>query len=326
MTTDTNKINRVINETSTKVDAVEVINWFSSSIEGQQHLSDMLDRDAYLMEGDDTIGNSLTPLRSDKLFRKIDRDIRVKKIRKVSLRVAAVVLPIIVFIGIAFYFNTRLALFEKTTYTDLYIPKGEIGRLFFQDGTEVHLNSDTRIRYPQRFALRKRDIYLDGEAYFNVASNKKRPFIVHSQNTSVEVLGTSFNIDAHSGNEIIRIVLDEGRTSFNVSQNSYMMSPGQKIEYNKNTGQTTLYNLSKPSNASLWKDNIIYFYDTPLEEVINTLERKYNVEFLVQSPEALNYTYTITTKQFYIDDLLDELQKIAPVKFNLQKNKIFVSI
>ncbi|HCB00204.1 MAG TPA: anti-sigma factor, partial [Porphyromonadaceae bacterium] len=65
---------------------------------------------------------------------------------------------------------------------------------------------------------------------------------------------------------------------------------------------------------------------TPLAEVIKTVERKYNVHFHVQSPEALNFSYTLTTKQLHLEDLLNELQKIAPVKFQYKGDNVFVSI
>ena len=124
-----------------------MVEWFSSSIEGQQALSDMIDRDAYLMEGDPHTGRSFTPLQSDLLFSNIERKIRLRQIRKQTLRVAAVLLPLLLITGFGLYINSRTSLFEGTTYTELYVPKGEDARIFFQDGTEVFLNADTRIRY-----------------------------------------------------------------------------------------------------------------------------------------------------------------------------------
>lgn len=323
---DKNIINRVIAESASKKEAVEVVDWFSSSIEGQQCLSDLLDKDAYLMESEPNIGRSFTPIQSDVLFKKIDRTIYQNRIRKNLLRVAAVLLPLLLVTGLGFYLNNQTDIFAETTYSEVYVPKGEDARIFFQDGTEVFLNADTRIRYPNKFGLRKREIYLDGEAYFNVVSNRNRPFIVHAQHTETEVVGTSFNVRAYGNSSTIEVVLDEGRTSFHVHQNSYPMLPGQKIEYDKSTGRTTLRNLINPSNASLWKKNILHFYDTPLAEVIKELERRYDVEFHVQKPEALSYSYTLTTKQPGIENVLKELQKISPVKFIVEGDMITVTI
>jgi len=122
-----------------------------------------------------------------------------------------------------------------------------------------------------------------------------------------------------------RVVLDKGKVAFETEQSSYAMSPGQQIEYDKITGKITLQNLMHPSNLSLWKNNVIFFYDTPLAEVIKVLERRFNVEFNVQNQDVLNYSYTITTKQSSIDSVMKELQKIAPVKFHLMENQVHVS-
>ena len=319
-------VKKVIAENASKREAREVVEWFSDSIEGQQYLSDMIDRDAYLMEGDPNTGQSFTPLQSDLLFTRIDRKIRFSHVRKLSLRIAAVLLPFILVVGIGWYVNSRTSLFEGTTYTELYVPKGEDARIFFQDGTEVYLNADTRIRYPERFGWLRREVWLDGEAYFNVKENKRRPFEVHSQNTTVEVLGTSFNVNSYRESDKIRVTLDEGIVAFRTRHNGYTLSPGQQAEYDKITGQLVVTNLMHPSNLSLWKSNVLYFYDSPLAEVISVLERKYNVEFNLLTPEALTYSYTLTTRQQTLDSVLLEMQKIAPVRFTLRENGVDVSL
>lgn len=323
---DRNTINRVIAETASRAEAVEVVDWFSSSIEGQQCLSDLLDKDAYLMESDPDIGKSFSPLQSDLLYTKINKNIRHHRIRKNLLKVAVVLLPVLFITGLGFYLNREAGFFSEATYSEVYVPRGEDARIFFQDGTEVFLNADTRIRYPDKFGLRKREVYLDGEAYFTVTSGKKRPFIVNAQNTRVEVKGTSFNVNTYADNDKIEVVLDEGSVLFHVHQNSYSLLPGQKIEYDRITGLTTLRNLINSSNASLWKKNVLHFYDTPLVEVIKVLERKFDVQFQVEAPAALNYSYTLTTRQPAIENVLKELQKISPVKFMVKGNIITVSI
>lgn len=319
-------VNSVIQGTATREEAQNVVDWFSSTIEGQQFLSDMLDKDAYLLEVDSHLSDSLSPLQSDNLYKKIEKTIYEKQLRRKTFRAAAVLLPLLLMAALGYLFNDHTDVFHETTYAELFVPKGEDARLIFQDGTEVFLNADTHIRYPEKFGLRKREVWLDGEAYFNVNPQHKRPFVVHAHNTRTVVTGTSFNVKAYGDSEKIQVVLDEGKTSFNVLQSSFPMLPGQQIEYDKITGRTSLYNLVRPSNASLWKKNVVYFYDTPLAEVMETLERKYNVEFHVQSPKALEYSYTLTTKQATIDEILDELHKISPVNFKHQDNKIFVSL
>lgn len=320
-------ISKVISETASKEEARDVANWLSTTIEGQQHLSDMLDRDAYLMETEPLEEYTLSEVRSDRLFKRIDAKVRENRLRKVSFKAAAILLPLIIITGFTLFVVSERDLWGKPTYAEIYVPKGEDARIFFQDGTEVFLNADTRLRYPDKFGLgKKREVYLDGEAYFNVQSNRRKSFIVHAQNTKTEVLGTSFNVNAYSNNNTVQVVLDEGKTSFHVNTHSYPMLPGQLIEYDKNTSRITLSNLMHPSRASLWKEKTHYFYDTPLAEVMKVLERRYDVQFHVKAPKALEYSYTITTRQPDINGVLHELSKITPVKFTMEGSAVIVSL
>lgn len=319
-------VKRVISETATPEEAREVVNWFSSSMEGLQCLSDMLDRDAYLMETEFNNVPPISPLQSDLLFSRITKKMRNRRIRRISLGVAAALLPLLLFVGFGIYLDSQADLFGKTEYAEIYVPKGEDAHIYFQDGTEVFLNADTKIRYPRKFGLWRRTVHLEGEAYFNVSSGKQRAFVVRTGNAFVEVLGTSFNVNAYGTDEEIRVILDKGKVSFNTPLNSYSMLPGQQIVYNKTNGESVIQNLSKPSNFSLWKNNIIYFNDTPLPKVLQILERRFNVSFDVQDAGVLRYSYTITTRQTSIENILYELQKIAPVKFTMGENNILVSL
>ena len=111
---------KVIAENASKQEARDVVEWFSGSIEGQQALSDMIDRDAYLMEGDPHTGRSFTPLQSDLLFSNIERKIRLRQIRKQALRIAAVLLPLLLITGFGFYIF-RPVLFQQITVVIILI-------------------------------------------------------------------------------------------------------------------------------------------------------------------------------------------------------------
>lgn len=316
---------KVINRTSTRESAKSVANWFSTTIEGQQTLSDMIDRDAYLMEVEQK-EKQISPIQSEILLSKIHKEIRNKRDLSIVLRVAAVIVPLIFVLGFTLYLNSSVDLFGKSAYTEIYVPRGEDARILFQDGTEAFLNADTRIRYPKKFGLRKREIYLEGEAYFNVAGNSKRPFIVNTGNTNVKVLGTSFNVKSYKSDDEIQVVLDNGQIEFNTPIDSYNIRPGQQIVYNKLNGKHIVKNLSRSANTSLWKENIIYMNDMPLSEVLLLLERKFDVSFTINNPEALKYSYTLTTRQFVVDSVLRELQKISPVIFNNDEGNIEVGL
>lgn len=318
-------LKKVIEEKSSKEQARQTVDWISSSIEGQQALSEMIDRDAYLME-DEFLNVKISSVQSDKILSNILRDIRRKHIRKVTFSVAAVVIPLVLLLGWVVLSNPDVQIFGNPTYAEIYVPRGDNARIFFQDGTQVYLNADTKIRYPKKFGLFKRKVSLSGEAYFIVSPNKHRPFIVNTGSADVRVLGTSFNVKAYNDDEQIKVVLDEGKITFDTPTNRYKVAPGQQIVYDKTAGACTIQNLPQSSNISLWKYQITYLNDTPLSEVIRTLERKYDVSFHIKDREALKYTYTLTTRQTSLEEILSELQKIAPVKFMKKGAEIEVSL
>lgn len=313
---DKKSIENVISGVSTKEEAREVAYWFSSSVEGQQCLSDMLDKDAFLMEEElNDPRNTISSYRSDVLLAKINRQISRKKTIRLALGVAAVLLPLVLMTGFMLRLGSRYDLFGNGHYAEIYVPKGEKMQLLFQDGSRAYLNSDTRVRYPEKFALLNREIFLEGEAYFQVAANKKRPFVINTGETSVKVLGTSFNVNAYKDNREIRVVLDEGEIIFAVRNNEYKLNPGQKFIYDTENKQLYLVNVRDSGEESLWKSNYIRLDDTPLEETLKVLDRKFDIPFKVLDKQALAYSFNLLTEDKSLNYILNELEKIAPIKF-----------
>lgn len=318
-------ISRVISGHATKKEAREVVEWFSTTPEGQACLSEMIHNDAHLLDAEGLEGfgeKSLSPILSQKILAEINRQIHRKTIRRLVMRVAAVLIPFVILAGFTFYTNSRVDLFGISEYSEIYIPKGEKNRILFQDGSQAFLNSDTKIRFPLKFGLTERRIQLEGEAYFKISTNSKRPFIVQMNDKKVKVTGTSFNVKAYKSDKTMNIVLDEGRISFLTPQNSYFLLPGQQAIYNNETGECTINSLEKSTEASLWVKDVLKFKDTPLPEVLKTLNRVFNVEFQIKNPEVYKYTYTLTTESTSLEKITKELEKIAPVRFRIQDDKV----
>jgi ferric-dicitrate binding protein FerR (iron transport regulator) len=286
-----------------------------------------MDHEAAFIESNPDRYSDLSAVQSANMLAVINKRIRIKKTRRIYWQVAAALIPLILVVGLTIRLNSQVNLFGKTVYSEVYVPKGKQEHIIFQDGSEAYLNSDTRLRYPRKFGLSKREIFLQGEGYFNIATNKRRPFIVRINNTDVTVLGTSFNVHAFKEDNEMKILLDKGSIVFNTPQNSYQILPGQQAVYDVLTGKCVIDYVDKPYEVSVWKDNIVLFRDTPLADVIKTLNRRYNVEFAILNPKALTYTYTLTTNQTSLENIVKELEKIAPVKFSIRKdNSIIVSL
>jgi exonuclease SbcC len=127
--TSNDMVNRVLHGSASKGEAQNVVEWFSTSIEGQQYLSDMLDKDAYLFEVDPHMGESLTPLQSDHLYKKIEKTIYDKQLRRRAFKAAAVFLPLLLIAALGYLINDHTRIFEETSYAELFVPKGEDARV-----------------------------------------------------------------------------------------------------------------------------------------------------------------------------------------------------
>lgn len=320
-TPDKNIINKVIAGQASKEEANEVVNWFAST-EGQEHLAELINQHALQLEMEGVDESTIPPFLSKKILQQINDQLRRKRIQRTILRIAAVLIPFVFIVGFAVFTNSRVDLFGVSDYAEIYIPKGEKTRILFQDGSMAIINSDTKIRYPQKFGLINREIQLEGEAYFQIAKNSKRPFIVKLNKTEVEVLGTSFNVKAYKNDKYQNIVLDNGKIIFDTPQNDYNMSPGQEAIYDNATGKCQINSLEKSSDASEWVNDVILFKDTPIADVLKTLNRMYNVEFDIVDPNVYKYTYTLTTNKTSLDKIFIELEKITPLSFQFENDKL----
>lgn len=323
-----NQIEKVLAGLATPEEAREVAKWFATD-EGSAYISNNFDADinSIPLEDADLLIDHSVP--SEKMFQKINARIRSKLIRRWTFRAAAVLLPLVLILGLYLHLNTRVDIFGAGEYAEIYVPKGERMQMIFQDGTKVYINSDSYMRYPRKFGISERTVELKGEAYFVVAKNKNRPFVVNLNGPSIRVLGTSFNVDAYPENDDIKVNLDEGRINLKLlSDVEVPVSPGECVVYNKNTKSYRVNRNTDTGASSVWKSNVISFKDTPLDEVFSRLSRWYNVDFEVEDDIPSDLHITLVSRHTLIEKVLEDLVKISPLSFRYdeQSAKVYVSL
>jgi ferric-dicitrate binding protein FerR (iron transport regulator) len=161
---------------------------------------------------------------------------------------------------------------EKTTRI------GEKSTITFLDGTKITLNADSKLKYSNMSIEGKREVYLDGEAYFEVSPNKELPFIVHSGGLSTKVLGTKFNVKAFEGENEIVVSLVEGRVTINANNNEKTLSSKQQLTYDTKTGKEKISSFNFEEVIG-WKENVLVFNNVSLEKALVKIERAYGVKF-----------------------------------------------
>ena len=315
------QIEEVLAGIASPEDAKYVAEWFATE-EGSAYLEAAMTLDSELIKNDFADLYVDHDIPSKKILEQIRKNIRIKKLKRICFRVAAVLIPVVLIVGLYMQLNSKVDLFGTSEYEEVVVDKGERIQIMFQDGTKVYINSDSKLRYPKKFALNTREVYLEGEAYFVVAKNKNRPFIVNLSGPAIHVLVTSFNVQDYPEYKDIVVCLDEGNINLTLpTEKKYPVQPGDRLVYNKDIQQCTISKMNDMQRLSMWKQNVIVFKDTPLPEVIKILNRWYNVEFKVEDENVLKYVYTLTSDNTLLEKVLMDLEKIAPVKFEYNEDK-----
>lgn len=313
-------INHVLAGESTPETAREVAAWFATA-EGSSYLEShiMANFEDPVIANDAEISGENIP--SEKILREIQGKITRRRLLRHIGKVAAIVFPFILLISSFVFMNTRINLFGAIAYEEIYVPKGENMQIIFQDGSKVYLDSDTRLKYPKKFAFGKREVYLDGQGYFEVNSNKNWPFIVNLSGPSIKVLGTSFNVNAYSADDEITVRLDEGKIRMNTYLDfTYNLSQGDLLTYDRKTKKCSIVS---NSNTIINKENYakkeILFVNASLDQVIKTLNRKYNIEFNKYDKNFDDIKFSIEFKNDSIEEVISELEKISTIRFEYNR-------
>lgn len=167
----------------------------------------------------------------------------------------------------------------------LLVPKGGEYILTLEDGTVVHLNSQSVLEFPVHFAKAKREVYLEGEAFFRVEHTGDLPFIVHTRSMDIHVTGTEFNVRAYHGESKIQTTLSRGRVNVMVDGNRYDLLPDQQAELDLTSMSTTVREV-EAQDYTAWTEGLFVFKDRRLEEIMNELARWYDFEVFYQNPEV----------------------------------------
>ncbi len=315
-------IQSVLDNQASRKQARVVLKWFRTP-EGEQFLSSLIDEDIERIKMRELVGSSKVDV--DKLYAEFERRIRRKAFRRLLFRVAAVILPLAMVSSIGLMLDSKVDIFNYSEIIEVVADGGDRIQVVFQDGSKVYLNSNSRLTYPEAFAYSSRRVQLDGEGYFEVVSNSKWPFIVSVNGADIKVTGTSFNVNAPSKSKRMSVALDQGKVDVDILNRSYSMSPDQLLTYNKETKEVVLSNNNNVDKKSIWRKNILYFDNAPMEDVINQLRSWYGVEIVVRDPKIYDYDITLITGMMTpLEQVLKELEFLAPIGYKQKDDRIII--
>ncbi|MFC6098909.1 FecR family protein [Olivibacter domesticus] len=205
---------------------------------------------------------------------------------------------------------------EKTN--TLIVPATKDYKLVLADGTKVWLNSSSQLKFPMTFSGPSRKVYLEGEAYFEIAQNVQAPFVVHTAKAKVHVLGTKFNLNAY-GNEDVSTALLEGKVKMEAPTGEVMLlSPGNKGIYNPLNG--FLKESFDINEIIAWKDGLYYFRHTSLQEIGKIMHRWFDVAVIFDNNNLKKKPITGLLDKKDLDGFLKDLQTTTGIHYQLRQD------
>lgn len=187
---------------------------------------------------------------------------------------------------------------NKIVYNTMIVPYGKRSEIVLSDGTKVWLNSGSKLVFPSAFRSENREVYLEGEAIFEVEHDKHKPFLVASDDHKIEVLGTIFNVSNYKGDAEISTVLKSGSVQINYksgrffkSDESLKIKPNQMSVFKKSEGETDVSNVDIEPYFS-WRDGVFIFKNDDLKSIMEKIARYYNVEIEIKDEDLASESFS----------------------------------
>lgn len=242
----------------------------------------------------------------------------------VKISGAAAAIALLIGFSIAYFIATPSNRSTENVLSNVILaPSGQKSQLVLPDGTEVWLNSGSKLTYNSRYAFSDRVVELQGEAYFDVKHNKEIPFIVKTGVVDIKVHGTAFNVNAYADDENVSVVLERGKVSLLSSAKQELLtylSPNQSAIVSRNDGNWQVVSCEAQSEAC-WHLNQLKFEGTPVREVWKKLGRWYGVNISLSNvnPES-TYWFTLKTESF--TELLEMINRLTPIEYELNGEEV----
>ncbi len=230
-------------------------------------------------------------------------EVKTRSLLYYTYRIAAVLLVGLI-IGLGFTYGTRMFYNQQIVAWDQPVD------VILEDGTLITINRDSRIRFKKKFASDERKVFLKGEAWFDVASDSASPFVIDAGSALVEVLGTSFNVNAYRENPVVEITVESGvvaLTAKQEKQEQIVLKAGNSGKYNKQKKELELIQSSDPNQIS-WKTRDLYFNGSSLQEVVDLVNQVYDAHLVISNKALASCQITVTFKDQSLDAILSVLE------------------
>ncbi len=257
-------------------------------------------------------------------YNTFEKKIRKRSIRTLSLQLLKYAAVILITIGCYTLYTNYLTSPEETNtlWSTVETPAGQRTFIQLPDGTGVWLNAGTKLSYPANFSSKKRRVNLEGEAYFEVFSDKENPFHIETDYMNVDVLGTKFNLKSYP-EESTRLTLIEGKVEISPVNNEtrkIILSPNEQATLSE-SGELTIREVYEADNSHSWTSGEFFYLDETLENISRDLERRFAHKIIIQDRSLENERFTYRANEATsLDEIIRHLGATKEIKFNTRDN------
>ncbi len=300
-------VEKYLNHSATAADRLRICEWLESDIDARLWFQSQID--ASNPEFDDEVKEGIL----DNIYSESSSVTPKHSWRYYMLSVAACFVAVVATVGAMYYFMTSP--FEDKTFT-VYTNTGNKSFVTLPDGTEVNLNTKSKITFFYDEATDSRVVNLSGEAYFDVAKDAEHPFYVQADNVKVECLGTKFNVNAYPESSSISVALTDGKVNVVSGSENMVISPDTRVSYDKKTGRMSKQSV-EAINYCEWMNGYAYFNNERFDDITKMISRNYGVTVNITSPELKNEKFTGTIYQTDIHKVLSVLTAASGAKYEI---------
>ena len=318
-------LHRLIAGTTTEEENRQLMEWFRQCASKEEFF--MLFETAW-KESPDEMPRDV----QERMYRRLSRELDEKKTKTILLRSRfswkvwpqIAVACIIIVLGLVNYrMNDKQKQLSTQNFTVL-VEKGQRAFITLPDSTKVWLNSDTKISYPADYGLKERNVTLVGEAYFEVAKNPDKRFIVEAKGMQVEALGTSFNVNAYQNDNKIIASLFSGSVRVSYDRHVAILKPHESVKVDLLNRSFSRYKDESMQNIALWRKNEITFDGESLEEITHIMSRLYNTTICIEDESLKKVCYIGTIRNNNLENFIDIINLTTPVVYENKGDTVFL--
>jgi len=217
---------------------------------------------------------------------------------------------------------------KKVQMIRVEVPRGSEYWLRLNDSTGVWLNSETVLTYPDRFTGDKREVFLQGEGFFEVKSNPAKPFVVHTkEELLIRVTGTQLNVRNYADEQFLKVTLLKGIVQVGNDTAYQVLAPSEQAVFNRETGDVTVVTLADPSTCIAWREGMFAFEAEKIETIFAAMAQWYDVEFVIENKYAVPDSKVTfhAMRDERVEELLNVLQSLINFKYRVVEKRIYIN-